>query len=37
MRAVAPAQGKAAEADAVQARFKRAWTLSDVALTASVF
>lgn len=31
------AQGKAAEADAVQARFKRAWTLSDVALTASVF
>lgn len=31
------AQGKAVEADAVQARFKRAWTLSDVALTASVF
>ena len=31
------AQGKAAEADAVQARFKRAWTLSDVTLTASVF
>jgi tetratricopeptide (TPR) repeat protein len=31
------AQGKATEADAVQARFKRAWALSDVALTASVF
>ena len=31
------AQGKTAEADAVQARFKRAWTLSDVMLTASVF
>jgi tetratricopeptide (TPR) repeat protein len=31
------AQGKTAEADAVQARFKRAWTLSDVILTASVF
>jgi tetratricopeptide (TPR) repeat protein len=31
------AQGKTAEADAVQARFKRAWTLSDVTLTASAF
>jgi tetratricopeptide (TPR) repeat protein len=31
------AQSKTAEADAVQARFKRAWTLSDVTLTASVF
>jgi tetratricopeptide (TPR) repeat protein len=31
------AQGKTAEADAVQARFKRAWILSDVKLTASVF
>ena len=31
------AQGKTAEADAVQARFKRAWSLSDVTLTASVF
>ena len=31
------AQGKTAEADAVQARFKRAWNLSDVTLTASVF
>ncbi len=29
-------QGKTAEADAVQVRFKRAWTLSDVALTDSV-
>jgi tetratricopeptide (TPR) repeat protein len=31
------AQGKTAEADDVQARFKRAWTLSDVTLTASAF
>jgi tetratricopeptide (TPR) repeat protein len=31
------AQGKNTEADAVQARFKRAWTLSDVTLTASTF
>jgi hypothetical protein len=31
------AQGKTAEADAVLARFKRAWNLSDVTLTASVF
>ncbi|MGH8292786.1 MAG: hypothetical protein ACRESA_04875 [Gammaproteobacteria bacterium] len=31
------AQGKIAEADAVQARFKRAWALSDVTLTASAF
>lgn len=31
------AQGKNAEADAVQVRFKRAWILSDVTLTASTF
>ncbi|MBU6421899.1 MAG: hypothetical protein KGL98_11890 [Gammaproteobacteria bacterium] len=31
------AQGKNAEADAVQVRFKRAWVLSDVNLTASAF
>jgi tetratricopeptide (TPR) repeat protein len=31
------AQGKAAEADAVQARFLKAWTLADVTLSASRF
>ena len=31
------AQGKLAEADSVDTRFKRAWTLSDVTLSASAF
>ena len=31
------AQGKNAEADAVEARFRRAWASTDVTLTASRF